>query len=80
MEWVAIPSTEDLPNPGIEPRPPELQADTLPSEPAGKLSWPVWIKICIQGLCTHPVVISPVPESIIDIDILGIWNSTEHVG
>ena len=41
MEWVAIPSPEDLPNPGIEPRPPELQADTLPSEPAGKLSWPV---------------------------------------
>ena len=28
-----LPSPEDLPNPGIEPGPPTLQADTLPSEP-----------------------------------------------
>ena len=26
----------DLPNPGIEPRSPTLQADSLPSEPSGK--------------------------------------------
>ena len=26
----------DLPNPGIEPRSPELQADSLPAEPPGK--------------------------------------------
>ena len=26
----------DLPNPGIEPRSPALQADSLPSEPPGK--------------------------------------------
>ena len=26
----------DLPNPGIEPRSPALQADALPSEPPGK--------------------------------------------
>ena len=26
----------DLPNPGIEPRSPELQADSLPAEPQGK--------------------------------------------
>ena len=31
-----FPSPEDLPNPGIEPRSPALQADTLPSEPQGK--------------------------------------------
>ena len=31
-------SPEDLPNPGIEPRSPELQADSLPAEPQGKLS------------------------------------------
>ena len=32
-----FPSPGDLPNPGIEPRSPALQADVLPSEPAGKL-------------------------------------------
>ena len=31
-----FPSPEDLPNPGIEPRYPALQADSLPSEPPGK--------------------------------------------
>ena len=30
------PSPGDLPNPGIEPRSPALQADSLPSEPPGK--------------------------------------------
>ena len=33
-----FPSPEDLPNPGIEPGSPTLQADTLPSEPPGKPS------------------------------------------
>ena len=36
LEWVAYPSPEDLPNPGIEPMSPELQVDSLPSEPPGK--------------------------------------------
>ena len=31
-----FPSPGDLPNPGIEPRSPALQADTLPVEPQGK--------------------------------------------
>ena len=31
-----FPSTVDLPNPGIEPGSPALQADSLPSEPPGK--------------------------------------------
>ena len=34
--WVPLPSPGDLPNPGIEPRSPALQADTLTSEPPGK--------------------------------------------
>ena len=40
LEWVAfpIPSPGDLPNPGIEPRSPILQADSLPAEPQGKLN------------------------------------------
>ena len=31
-----FPSPEDLPNPGIEPKSPALQADALTSEPPGK--------------------------------------------
>ena len=36
LEWVAVPFSRDLPNPGIEPRSLTLQADSLPSEPPGK--------------------------------------------
>ena len=36
LEWVAMPSPGDLPNPGIETRYPTLQVDSLPSEPPGK--------------------------------------------
>ena len=37
--WCGLPclSPRDLPNPGIKPRPPALQADSLPSEPPGKV-------------------------------------------
>ena len=31
-----FPSPGNLPNPGIEPRSPALQADSLPAEPQGK--------------------------------------------
>ena len=37
LEWVAMPPPGDLPNPGMETRSPALQADSLPSEPPGKL-------------------------------------------
>ena len=33
---VPLPSPGDLPDSGIEPRSPALQADALPSEPTGK--------------------------------------------
>ena len=38
--WSGLPSPSpgDLPNPGIEPRSPALQADSLPSEPSVKPS------------------------------------------
>ena len=35
-----FPSPGDLPDPGIEPRSPTLQADALTSEPTGKLGVP----------------------------------------
>ena len=37
LEWIAISSPGDLPNPGTEPGFPSLQADALPSEPPRKL-------------------------------------------
>ena len=36
LEWVAFPSPEDLPHPGIKPGSPALLADSLLSEPLGK--------------------------------------------
>ena len=48
-----FPSPGDLPNPGIEPRSPTLQADSLPAEPQGKpygLRFPIIIKenVCLE--------------------------------
>ena len=37
LEWVAIPFSRPLPDLGIEPGSAALQADSLPSEPPGKL-------------------------------------------
>ena len=34
--WLPFPSPADLPDPGIKPRSPALQADSLPSELPGK--------------------------------------------
>ena len=36
LEWVTLPSSGDLPNPGMEPRSAALRVDSLPSEPPGK--------------------------------------------
>jgi len=36
LKWVSFPSPADLPDPGIEPRSPTLQADSLPAETQGK--------------------------------------------
>ena len=38
-----FPSPGDIPDPGIEPRYPALQADALPSEPPGKSPW--WLQV-----------------------------------
>ena len=36
LEWIAIPFSGDLSNPGIKPRSPTLQAESFLSEPSGK--------------------------------------------
>ena len=40
-----FPSPGDLPDPGIEPRSPTLEADTLTSEPPGKLKVDVFLEL-----------------------------------
>ena len=42
LSGLPFPSPGDLPNPGIEPRSPALQADALPSEPPGKPCFKKW--------------------------------------
>ena len=66
--WAGFLSSGDLPNPGIEPRSPALEADALLSEPPGK---PVtkdslkdknkqkFINMCIPGLPGGTVVKNP---------------------
>ena len=46
-----FPSPGDLPDPGIKPGSPTLQADALPSEPPGKPQWSImWILKDDMGL------------------------------
>ena len=39
LEWVAFPFSKGSSQPGIEPRSPTLQADSLPAEPQGKTKY-----------------------------------------
>ena len=66
LEWVAIFFSRYLPNPGIKPRSPALQADALPSEPSEK---PKQVKVkAIQSCLT---LCNPV-----DYTVQGILQST----
>ena len=49
LEYSPFPSPGDLPNPGIKPRSPALQADSLPAEPQGnpKYTQLNWLKIIL---------------------------------
>ena len=54
LEWVAISSPGDLPDPGIEPRSPALQADALPSEPREMPNIPADVhRFKSSYLCVH---------------------------
>ena len=62
-----FPSPGDLPDPGIKPRSPALEADALPSEPPGTPYWPLsagqWrtdlhycVSAIIDRLWSHPAL------------------------
>ena len=44
-----FPSSGDLPDPGIEPESPALQADDLLSEPPGKLDKNTAVPVCLYN-------------------------------
>ena len=52
-----FPSPEDLPNPGIEPRSPALLADSLLSEPPGKLRG--YFKKQNSCFCRRNIILTP---------------------
>ena len=47
-----FPSPGDLPNPGIEPRSPTLQVDSLPTEPPGNPST-LWRTLKVGNFCSN---------------------------
>ena len=48
-----FPSPGDLPDPGIEPGSPALQADALPSEPLGKPDLMHWGTLIFFNISSH---------------------------
>ena len=51
LEWVAISSSGDLPDPGIKPGSPALHANSLPTEPPGKPKvYSETLQIRIEGM------------------------------
>ena len=71
LVWVAYPLSMDLPNLGIEPGCPALQADSLPTELSGM---PI---ICKSGLLILPIPLSACHfshENVVYFLFTWIWN------
>ena len=66
-----LPSPGNLPNPGVEPRSPALQADSLPFEPPGKPKQ-MSGKANIAVYCpkTHPISLSSRGAKCFQLDVL----------
>ena len=77
--WSGLPfsSPGDLPDPGIEPGSPVLQADTLPSEPEKKIYKHLFYpyedgqdtKLCVFRLNNYEVIV-PLPRFLTPLDIM----------
>ena len=52
LEWVVISFSRDLSNPGIKPRSPTLQADSLPSEPQASLLFLLVVCLFVRRTCS----------------------------
>ena len=84
LEWVAISFSRDLPDPGIEPRSPALQEDSLPTELSGKPNLLVTSKTIslFQSTCnckTNLLFMSRLSQSLLSATkraILRKWQPT----
>ena len=56
LERLVIPSPGDLPHPGIKPGSPELQADSVPSEPLGKPICCVCVCVCMYNKAVRGIL------------------------
>ena len=65
-----FPSPGDLPDPGIKPRSPALEADALTSEPPGKPQTTISTNIC--------KTFNPIAEQIVFSKAHGILTKTDH--
>ena len=79
LEWIAIPFSRDLPNPGIEPGSPASQADSLPSElpekPMPINVHPISVEIrdsLSTSLCTNYQLGKSLPPSLLVHFILNV--------
>ena len=70
-----FPSPGDLPNPGIEPRSPALQADTLTSEPPGKPLVVYAAATAAKSLQSCPTLCDPMDCSLPGFSIHGILQA-----
>ena len=69
-----FPSPGDLPNPGIEPRSPTLQADVLPSEPPGKPFRHTAATVAAKSLQSCPTLSDPMDCSLQGSSVHGIFQ------
>ena len=75
-----FPSPWDLPNPGIEPRSPALQADSLLSEPPGKSNHDLLVGLAIiNNQVKITIILIPIFTLIQGIRIHHILSSSAYV-
>ena len=75
-----FPSPGDLPNPGIKPRSPTSQVDSLPAEPQGSPRIPKWVAFPSPGDLPNPGIESRSPTLQVDslpVEPQGKPNNTE---
>ena len=69
------PSPGDLPNPGIKPWSPTLQADSLPSEPPQKPIYAMCVYAAAKSLQSCPTLCDPIDGSLPGFPVPGILQA-----